>query len=216
KFIAVTLTSIAVPCMALQAMVIGLLGKHGAAGLGMVFGALFIVWVVLGVILKRFIKGDSPEIFVEIPPYRIPYLGGLVKKIWLRTKWFLREAVPFVLLGVLIANLLYTLGVVDFTGRFLSPVISGLMGLPQEAAGAIIIGFLRKDIAVGMLVPLGLTLKQLVIASVVLAMFFPCIATFAVMVRELGVKDTAKAIGIMLVTSIVVGTALNFLIPSNL
>jgi ferrous iron transport protein B len=216
KFIAVTLTSIAVPCMALQAMVIGLLGKHGAAGLGIVFGTLFIVWVALGIVLKRFIKGDSPEIFVEIPPYRFPYISGLVKKIWLRMKWFLKEAVPFVLLGVLIANLLYSLGIVNLTGRFLSPVISGLMGLPQEAAGAIIIGFLRKDIAVGMLVPLGLTLKQLVIASVVLSMFFPCIATFSIMLRELGAKDMAKAFGIMVFTSIVVGTVLNFLIPSGL
>ncbi len=38
-------------------------------------------------------------------------------------------------------------------------------------------GFLRKDLAVGMLMPLGLTFHQLVVASMMLAMFFPCIAT---------------------------------------
>jgi ferrous iron transport protein B len=105
---------------------------------------------------------------------------------------------------------------VDFTGRLLSPLVSGLIGLPPEAAGAMIIGFLRKDIAVGMLIPLEMTLKQLVIASVVLSMFFPCIATFSVMVRELGIKDMAKAVGIMVFISVVVGTILNVLIPSSL
>ena len=47
----------------------------------------------------------------------------------------------------------------------------------------------NKDVAVGMLLPLGLTLKQLIIASVVLTMYFPCVATFAVLIKELGVKD---------------------------
>ena len=32
-----------------------------------------------------------------------------MKKIWMRVRWFLQEAVPFVLLGVLIVNLLYSL-----------------------------------------------------------------------------------------------------------
>jgi ferrous iron transport protein B len=216
KFIALTLMSIAVPCMALQAMVIGLVGKHGAVGLGIVFGTLFVVWVVLGLVFSRLVKGDSPEIFIEIPPYRFPYIAGLVKKIWIRIKWFLKEAVPFVLLGVLIANVLYTCGIVRLAGRLFSPVITGLMGLPADAAGALIIGFLRKDVAVGMLVPLGLSLKQLVIASVVLSMFFPCIATFSIMLRELGARDMAKAAGIMIISSIFVGTILNIIIPAGL
>ena len=136
-----------------------------------------------------------------------------MKKIWIRVKWFLKEAIPFVLLGVLIANLLYTLGIVELAGRLLSPVTKHVMGLPAEAAGALIVGFLRKDVAVGMLAPLGLTLKQLVIASVVLSMFFPCIAAFSVMTRELGAKDMAKAAGIMVMASIIVGGILNVLIP---
>ena len=72
KFIAATLMSIAVPCMALQAMIIGLLGPYGIKGLGIVFGTLLITWFILGLLLRKIIKGTSPEIFVEIPPYRIP------------------------------------------------------------------------------------------------------------------------------------------------
>ncbi|MBN2455206.1 MAG: ferrous iron transporter B, partial [Sedimentisphaerales bacterium] len=102
RFISATILAIGVPCAALQAMVVGLLGRYGMASLGIVYGTLFIVWLILGVLLNHTVKGKSPEIFVEIPPYRIPYFRGLSKKIWIRMKWFIKEAVPFVLLGVLI------------------------------------------------------------------------------------------------------------------
>ena len=95
---------------------------------------------------------------------------------------------------------------------FTAPVITNLFGLPKEAVGAIVIGFLRKDVAVGMLGTLGLSVKQLVVASTVLAMFFPCIATFVVLFKELGIKDTFKSVLIMLISSLVVGGLLNVIL----
>jgi len=212
KFIAATLMAIAVPCMAQTAMIFGLVGPYGAMAMAAVFGTLFLVWVILGLILNRIIKGESPEIFVEIPPYRLPYMKALFKKLWMRTRWFLKEAVPFVLVGVLIVNILYSLGIIDFLGRLTAPLITGLMGLPAEAVGAMIVGFLRKDVAVGMLVPLGLTMKQTIIASVVLTMYFPCIATFTVLIKELDTGDMVKATMIMMVSTLTVGAGLNFLL----
>jgi ferrous iron transport protein B len=209
KFIAATLMSIAVPCMAQTAMIFGLVGSYGALALASVFGTLFIVWIVLGLILNRTIKGESPEIFVEIPPYRLPYFNALFKKLWMRIRWFLQEAVPYVLIGVLIVNILYSIGIIKFIGGLTEPLITGIMGLPSDAVGALIVGFLRKDVAVGMLVPLGLTMKQMIIASVVLTMYFPCIATFTVLIKELKAKDMIKASLIMLTTTVTVGGLLN-------
>ena len=212
KFITATLMSIAIPCMALQAMLFGILGPFGFKGLGIVFGTLIIVWFVLGLILKKMIKGTPPEIFLEIPPYRIPYFKGLVKKVWMRLRWFIKEAVPFVLLGVFIANLLYSTGIMQFIGRIASPVFDHLLGLPDEAAGALIIGFLRKDLAVGMLIPLNMTFQQLVVAAVVLSMYFPCVATFAVLLKELGIRDMIKSTVIMVLSALIVGTLVNLLL----
>lgn len=212
RFIAATLMAIAVPCMAQIAMVIGLVGKFGILGLGPVFGTLFGVWLLLGILMDRLLPGESPEIFTEIPPYRIPYAKALSKKLWMRTYRFLREAVPYVLLGVFIVNILYSLRIIEFIGRFLSPVVRGLLGLPNEAVAALIIGFLRKDIAIGMLSPLGLTMKQLIVASVVLTMYFPCVATFAVLVKELGAKDMLKSTLIMIISALLVGGALNLIL----
>ncbi|MGQ9852543.1 MAG: nucleoside recognition domain-containing protein, partial [Candidatus Oleimicrobiaceae bacterium] len=209
RFIAATLLAIAVPCAAQSAVIFALVGSKGTSALLMVFGTLFAVGVVLGVLLNLLLKGESPEIFVEIPPYRLPYVPGLVRKMLLRLRWFLQEAVPFVLLGVLIVNVLYGLGIIEVAGRIAAPVVSGLWGLPREAVAAMIVGFLRKDVAVGMLAPLAMNTKQVVIASVVLSMYFPCMATFIVMFRELGLKDMLRATAVMLLVSLTVGAALN-------
>lgn len=212
RFIAATLMSICVPCMALTAMIFGLVGKYGARGLAPVYLTLGTVWLAGGVLMNLLIGGESPEIFAEIPPYRLPYAGVLAKKIMIRIRWFLKDATPFVLLGVLIVNFLYSLGVIAFLGRIAGPLVTPVLGLPSEALAALLVGFLRKDIAVGMLVPLGLSAKQLVIACVVLATYFPCVASFAVMLKELGIVDLLKATAIMTVTAFGVGALLNLIL----
>lgn len=87
-----------------------------------------------------------------------------------------------------------------------------LFGLPKESIIALIIGFFRKDVAVGMLVPLGLSVKQLFIATTLLAMSFPCIATFVILWKELGLKGLIKSTMVMIIISTVVGMVLNFLV----
>jgi len=90
-------------------------------------------------------------------------------------------------------------------------VVTGLLGLPKEAVIALVIGFLRKDVALGMLAPLALTSGQLVVGSVVLAMFFPCIATFVILIRELGVVNMLKSAGIMISVALITGGILNLI-----
>jgi ferrous iron transport protein B len=123
----------------------------------------------------------------------------------MRVRGFLAEGVPFVLLGVFIVNILYISGTIQFLSDLFAPILTTLLGLPEGAIAALIMGFLRKDIAVGMLLPLGMTAEQLTIASVILCTYFPCIATFVVLLRELGVKDMLKATGLMVVVSLTVG-----------
>lgn len=212
RFIAMTLLAICVPCMAQLAMVVGLLGQAGIIGLAVVFMTLIILWLALGVVMRIFLKGETPEILVEIPPYRLPYWKSIIKKVYMRMTGFLKEAFPYVMLGVFIVNLLYFLGIITVLSNLIGPVITTVFGLPGEAVGALMIGFLRKDVAVGMLAPLGLELKQLIVASTVLIIYFPCVATFVVLFKELGIRDLIKSTGIMLVTTLIVGGGLNLLL----
>ncbi len=211
RFITATLISIAIPCASLQAMVVGLLGAHGIQYVVTVYGTLFLVWIVLGFLINKVARGQSPELLIEIPHYRLPPIRTVGLKLWMRIAGFFREAIPLVMIAVIAVNILYYFGVFDAIADFTAPVITGLLGLPKEAVTAILVGFLRKDVALGMLAPLSLTAGQLVVGSVVLAMFFPCIATFIVLGRELGVKNLLKSTGIMLATSLSVGGLLNLI-----
>ncbi len=211
KFIASTLLCISVPCMAQTAVIIGLVGKYGMAYVFLVYGILMSIGILVGMILDRILKGASPEIFMEIPPYHIPHLKTLCKKLWMRIKEFLDEAVPLVLLGVLIINILNILGLMDFLGILAGPIVTRIWGLPPQVIPAMLIGFLRKDVAVGMLAPLHLSVKQLVTASTVLTVYFPCVATFFVLLKELGVKDMAKVAVIMMIVAITIGGVINVL-----
>jgi len=139
----------------------------------------------------------------------MPSFKALVKKMWIRLRLFFSDALPYVLLGVLLVNILYYLKIIDFFAYIFNPLIKNLWGLPKDSIGALIVGFLRKDVAIGMLRPLGLTIKQLIVSSTVLAVYFPCIATFMVLLRELGVKDMIKSMAIMITTAVVVGTVIN-------
>jgi len=212
RFIAATLISIGVPCVALQAMIFGLLGKFSGWYVSGVYLVLLAVWLVLGIILNHTAKGYSPELLIEIPPYRLPSLSTLWKKLFLRIKGFLIEAAPLVLLGVLIVNVLLYFHLFGFLTGIFAPVIKGLFGLPKEAVVSLVMGLFRKDVAVGMLMPLALTAKQLFITAVLLAISFPCVATFVVFFKELGLKDLIKASLIMLTVALVTGTLLNFVI----
>jgi ferrous iron transport protein B len=212
RFIAATLISIGVPCAALQAMIIGLVGQQGVGYVAMVYGSLFISWVIIGLILNRAVKGFNPELLVEIPPYRLPSWRVIGEKLWLRVSGFIKEALPIVLGTVLVVTILYTLGVFNAIANITAPILTGLWGLPKETITALVVGFLRKDVAIGMLAPLALTAKQLVISSTVLAMFFPCVATFVILARELGARDLLKAIGIMIAAALIMGSLQNLIL----
>ena len=212
RYLAATLMTMAIPCASQSAMIFGMLAPHGLKYILMVYLTLFSTFVITGFLLHRFIGGESPEIFMEIPPYRMPNPGSLLKKTFVRVREFLKEAVPYIALGMIVMNFFYLSGLMQIIGRDLRPVVSGLLGLPSDAATALIIGFLRKDVGIGMFAPLDMTPEQLVIASVVLAMYFPCVATFMVMLKELGVSGTLKSVALRLVAALLVGTTLHFLL----
>jgi ferrous iron transport protein B len=185
------------------------LGPYGFSYIVMVIATLMVVYVGAGLLLNHFVKGESPEIFLEIPAYRRPSVKALLKKTWMRVRWFLKEAIPFLFLGVFLVNVLYTVGFLEWVAAGVRPLMEGVFGLPGEASIVLIMGFLRKDLAVGMLLSIeGMGPHELVIAVTMLTIYFPCVATFVVLVKELGVKDLVKAAAVMLSTAVLVGFSL--------
>lgn len=216
RFIAATLISVGIPCVSIQAMLSATLGEFGLRYVAAVYLILFFVWLVLGRLMHLTLKGFSPELIVEIPPYRLPSLKAWRNKLWFRIKDFLLEATPLVLGGILLVNLLEALGILSGAANLLSPIFEGILGLPAAAAVPVVMGIFRKDIAMGLLIPLHLTAVQTLTAVVVLAMTFPCIATFVVLWKELGAKRMLQSSLLMLISALATGSAINFIMKSFL
>ena len=212
RFIVSILISIAIPCASQQALIFGVLGKYGIIPVVLVYFILFLVWIILGIIMKYTVKGYRPALILEIPPYRLPYWKTLLPKLWLRVKGFLKEALPIVSLGIIMVNLLFMTNLFPYIAQVIGPFFQKYLGLPSEVSLVLVLGFLRKDIAMGLLAPLQLTVKQLIISSVMLAMFFPCVATFMVILKELGAKKLIQGTIIMLFTSTITGLILNLVL----
>lgn len=109
--------------------------------------------------MNRFVRGDQndskSEILLDILPYRRPRTFPVLKKLWMRIRIFLKEAIPWLMLGILPINYLYYPGVIDLIGDVSSPVIVALFGIPKETVLALVVRFLWKDLAVRRMTPLG-------------------------------------------------------------
>jgi ferrous iron transport protein B len=196
-------------------VILSVVGPFGLGWVLLIYFILMSIFVGTGALLNKLIKGETPEIAIEIPPYRMPQLSNLLMKIRLRMGQFLLEAIPWVLVGIIIVNVLHALRITEFMSRVSSPLLGWWLGLPEEAIYPLIIGFLRKDVATGLLAPLRdanvMNVYQIVTTVTILVIYFPCAATFAVFLKELGIRDTAKSTAIMLILAFGVGGLLHFL-----
>ena len=135
---------------------------------------------------------------MEIPSWSIPRIRPLLRKIWLRMKEYLCDALPLILVGVLFVDLMQFSGLTAWITKISRYPVEMLLGLPADTTPLLILGFLRKDISIALLEPFHLAPEMLVVACVFMAMYLPCVATFFVMLRESGWKDTLRVVSLTL------------------
>lgn len=198
RIIALALILVLAPCISQTAMIISILSPYGLKYMLIVFFALFINGILAGTVLNKLMKGETPELFMEIPSWQIPQLRPLLRKLWIRMREYLFDALPLILFGVLFVDLMQFSGLTDWIAKIARYPVEFVLGLPAETTPLLILGFLRKDISIALLEPFNLPPAELVVACVFMAMYLPCIATFFVMLRESGWKDTLKVIALTL------------------
>lgn len=211
RVIATALALSLAPCMPQTAMIFSLLSPYSLKYTLTAFGAIAFAGIISSWILSRMLKGETPELFIEIPPYQIPSAAILGKKLYFRLKDFIVEAVPLIIVGILLVGLLESWGVLDGISRFFRPVVTGLLGLPAETVSVMTLGFLRKDVSIALLVPFNLAPGSVVVASVFLSLYLPCMASFMVAVRELGVKRSALVFLINFSAAVIFASLLHFI-----
>ncbi len=115
--------------------------------------------------------------------------------------WYFQEVLPLFLLASVLIWLGRLTGLFGLTvGALEYPV--RWIGLPAEAARVFLFGFFRRDYGVAGLYDLSkggsLTGAQLVVATVALTLFMPCIAQFLMTVKERGWKTgVLVAVGVV-------------------
>lgn len=198
RVIALALILVLAPCISQTAMIISILSPYGIKYMLMVFGALVVNGILAGTVLNKLMKGETPELFMEIPSWQVPQWRPLLRKLWLRMKEYLCDALPLILVGVLFVDLMQFSGLTAWITKISRYPVEILLGLPADTTPLLILGFLRKDISIALLEPFHLAPEMLVVACVFMAMYLPCVATFFVMLRETGWKDTLRVISLTL------------------
>ena len=209
RVIATALTLALAPCMPQTAMILSLLAPYSIKYTAAVFGAVAAAGMLSSALLSRMLKGETPELFLEIPPYQTPCASILGRKVYFRLKDFLLEAVPMIVAGVLAVNLLDMSGALAGISAFFRPAVTGLLGLPPETVSVMVLGFLRKDVSIAMLSPFALSPGSIVVASVFLSLYLPCLGSFMVTLRELGPRDAAKVFAMNFAAALLFAALLN-------
>ncbi|MCK4859026.1 MAG: ferrous iron transporter B [Candidatus Omnitrophica bacterium] len=180
RFIMMTLLAIFIPCGAQ----LGIMQKVIPATMGWVLLYLLAGYFIFGFIMHKLIPGRSPEILIDVPTYQMPTFRNVGKKLRMRTVCFLKTAVPFVLLGCAVVNILYLVGFMQWLSNTLSPLFVNWFGVPKETVSPLIAAFLRKDLAVAQLSVIEMSKYQMITAVVLVSIYFPCVATFVMMFKE--------------------------------
>lgn len=212
RIIALALILVLAPCISQTAMIISILSPYGLTYMLIVFFALFINGILAGTVLNKLMKGETPELFMEIPSWQIPQIRPLLRKLWIRMKEYLGDALPLILFGVLFVDLMQLSGITDWIAKLARYPVEYVLGLPAETTPLLILGFLRKDVSIALLEPFNLAPQALVVACVFMAMYLPCVATFFVMLRESGWKDTLKVIALTLTLSFMTAFVLRMIL----
>jgi len=191
RVIATFLLALAVPCAAQLGVLMGIIGSLSVKALAVWVITMVGILILFGYLASKVVGGERSDFVMEIPPMRTPNLSNVMVKTFNRAVWYLKEAVPLFVYGTLVLFLLDKLGFLHGIERFLSPVVVGILGLPEETTQAFLIGFFRRDYGAaglyamsqqGMLNPI-----QTMVSLVTLTLFVPCLAHFFMMIKERGI-----------------------------
>ena len=139
-------------------------------GQNLVFG-LYLIGILVaigtGLVMRRtLLPGDSSGFMMELPPYHLPTLKGVLLRTWDRLKVFIKEAGQVIVVMVLVINTLNSLGtdgsfgnensresVLSVAGQAVTPLFAP-MGIREEnwpATVGVFSGVLAKEVVVGAL-----------------------------------------------------------------
>ena len=217
-----------VPCSARTAVILGSVGHYlGWQPTLVVLGILVAVWLGAGMSLQKMVPGASRGLVMEMFPFRRPSLRRVAGKAWIQFREFLFVATPIVVVGSLVLGGLYETGWLLKLSGPLAPVMEGWLGLPAIAGLTLLLGFLRKELSLQLLVAWAaatagaagasltglMSATDIVVFALVNAIALPCISSVTVYWRKNGPGATAAAVAGTIGIALVIGGILARVLP---
>lgn len=191
----------AVPCISQTGALISLFAGFSPILLVLMLLMSFVIMFTVSFILGRVIKGEVDPMVIEVPNLLMPNPKAYAKKLMLRMKGFLVDAEGPMLISIVIAATLKETGLLELIAGYLEPLVSGWLGLPRDAVVALILGVVRREMAVAPLLAIeGLTALQAFVGGTVALLYLPCLSVFGILTKEFSVRF-AVAIGLATTTT---------------
>lgn len=212
RFLAAIL-AVMVPCSARTAVILGLVAFYLGPNTALAIYLINILVVALaGKALSKIWPEITPGLIMEIPPYRIPTLRTLLAKTWWRMKEFVVIAWPLLIVGSAALSLAEYWQIDQLINSALSPVTT-ILALPAAVGTTLIFGIMRKELSLLMLmqavgttnIATALTPAQMMIFTMFVVFYIPCLATVTVLWKELGKKQTIVITALTLFLAILIG-----------
>ncbi|MFC2165896.1 ferrous iron transport protein B [Acidobacteriota bacterium] len=212
-----------VPCSARTTIILALVAFYlgPAWALGFYVFNIFLLGA-LGRIISFFFKSPSPGLILEIPSLKIPSLKNIWKKTYFQLLAFIKFAWPVLIAGSVVLALLQFFHMDSVVNTILSPLVEKILGLPQELGVTLVFGFLRKELSlIMMLQALGvdysglmtvITKQQLIVFTVFVSFFIPCLSTVAIIWKEVGKKIAFVSIALNIAVAIVLSVIIRLII----
>ncbi len=189
-----------VPCAATTVVILGLVGTF--LGIWWVLALYAFDLVLLAVLVRfagRFLPEKSTGLIMEMPPLRKPSAKIVLRQSWFRAKDFIYIAIPLLIIVGLFLGAIQYFGWLDAISNAMSPVTVGWLGLPAVTGILLIFGILRKELTLVMLGSIAGTLNfasvmtpvQMIVFTLVVMLYIPCVATIGVLIREIGARKAA-------------------------
>jgi len=200
---ATAMLAVMIPCVARTTIIFGLIGYFLGPNLAFLLYIInLVVIAIAGKLFTVLFPRVTPGLILEIPSYKLPSVRVIGAKVWLRVREFLRYAVPLLVLGSVVMSLLEFADVSRYLNLAVLPITWSL-GLPLALGVPLIFGVFRKELSLVMLFQaLGtaqaasvLTAGQMMTYTLFTLFYIPCIATIAVLRRELGNAQTGLVVG---------------------
>lgn len=207
-----------VPCSARIVIIIGTIGVFMGPQYALAVLAFDIMIIYTAAYFaNKIIPGKTYDLIMELPDYKLPALKPTIKQTWIRIKDFLYVALPIIIIGGLVVEVLKMLNIFKYVTHITDPIIVNWLGLPSIVGIVLIFGLLKKELTIIMLLTLSgatlishiLTPRQMIVFGIITMLYIPCIATIAALKKTVGWAKTALIVAIEIFGSIAVGGILN-------